>query len=604
MSIFKAAVSEHNIRIFNVHARAWAAAAVWLAADECSLSTSTGELVAHFRVSFARIRRCKLHLGQFSTITWTKDTPVRVHYDLLDMILDVLVDLANACRPTASSTSQTIAADTPEDDDDEEEERVDQSTVSKLSDKNKAFVKQVTTEVPKLRKLAITLASRFVDQQTHRITRDAIFLFACVLVAAEAITRRRIPANGNLVNTLAPLVCFGGAAYTVMSKYQAIIRWMHSTFLDVPWIPEEEKRLIRTTEDRSESDEPPQMLQQIRTVNRKSNKSDAKQSGTSKAFRAKTGRRKTFDLVRFFQEIIEYDPVAFHNTPRPLEDDSGDRDGHLDVKNVFMPVDIRRFDSLPPQALQSSSEPTSTQNKRRKIIHEAEQALSQLQRVDGNEPSQLAKGNVDIHQANVQHYLRLLLIGEDASELAVSQQLSHLPVAPLSPSQNAKLSYSQHIARLCRERQCTSDELDVDEDLFMPGEMASYLRGPEEVSKAARLAAASGVFDKHDEMKAQSHIRSKLKAERDKRFRLRQAEKDRLAHIAAGPGRVQQKRRPHDEDESLSEEDANEWREDSPFFEDIHDVSQADFDAVVNSLTGGSSLAQYLQEPRQVSDLF
>lgn len=610
VALYKAAVLHFKITRFNRTARAWAAAAVWIAADEGSLSTSTAELASHFRARFIRIRHCKIRLDRYTTDT---SPAARIHNDMLDMVLDHIRELGDPQTSSSTSTSQT----TLDTDDSDEEARLDRGalttrpaqrdpSVPPLDAKNWPFVKKAQGSMPKIRKLATTLASRFTSRKVPSITSDAVFTSCCVLVAAEAVLRKRVPLLSNLAAILASTVCFGAAPATVASKYRLMLKWMQTTFLQIPWIPEDQKRPFQDEDqDAALASGRENMLQDIKIAKPKGGKKRPRtDAGNERSLVNKSGNRKAADLTRFFQEIIEFDPELYGRKRLELESDPEEQDEQAALcgqSEQVKPVDLRQFESIPPQDLRATPCLDSRQRKKRAIITQAQQALSRLSR--GDDYRQAASQPEIAFESNVQHYLRLLLLGEQASHLAVSEELLHLPVAPFPGRTTASSTLRQRIARLLRQRQCTLDDLDVDNDLFLPGELESYLRTPEEAQQAARLALASGAFEKHDQKQEAAREKQYLLAQKEERARLRQGEKDRLALIAAGPGRIRQKRKRSEEEEDEAEEPAKQHGnnqldqaqsdDEASDLDAIHDLSRADFDAVVASLSGVSSAAPF-----------
>lgn len=525
-AIFKAAVVKHRIRRFNARARSWAGAAIWIAADETNRSTTYHELAAHFRIRTpSMIRACKIQLRQFSTMSWSRASTARLYHDDLELALEKLQELIHESVPPHSPERPA-----PSNDDESELEEERDSLEPPLAHKNKGPIRQALSQQSRLRHLATTLASRFAARHYTSASSYMMFTVTCIIVSIEALLRKAIPHLSNLAEVLAASVCFGGSHWTLQHKYQNMVRWLQNTFLQLPWIPDEQKRPF----DES--------LEALPPPSKSSKKRKLKDSlDTHRA----NGTRKRGDLVRFYPEIIEFDPATFGKSGLSLDDEDEDMTEAQEEGPPSAPLSLSyyRWTRSKLRARQHSD--------RRELVERAEESLRHVASGTSTPPDVDTRDQY-LHSANLNHYQRLLLSGETPSTLATSNDPSHFPVDGRFTERASESKYRQHIGRILRERQCSTGELSAEEDLFLPDEMESYIRAPDEVELARRLAYSRGIFDTLDEKQRNRHAKQISNDAQTKRAHLRQAEKLRIEQFNAGMGRVRQKRAREDDSDPSS----------------------------------------------------
>lgn len=534
-----------------------------------------------------------MRLRSFSGVQWSEGDAGQLTNEAAAMVLDSITELCSAPSQAPQPSTSALQIEDGENDDDADDEA---QFVPPISPKNKPFLKAALPKLPLVSKFAHTLASRFTADHFSSIQSQMVHTAACFMIALEAIVRKPVPVPANLSDCLAPKTCFGAPGTRLVSKYRHIGRWMQHTFLRLPWVPQEQKRPFEFgDEDQAWS--------------------RGQHAGSTYTNTNASGTRKKADLVRFFQEIIDFDPAVFGESSLPLDGD----DEHveepakplLEAPAPFEPkaAALIKARSVEPPALPtglvdlrsfSYRQPPPHLRKRAEFISRAEQALV------------TASDDVEhLHSANTQQYLRLLLSGEDASELAVSSDPRHVPIEPVSSSRqrsNAEVSaHQRQVARLLLERHCSIDELDLDTEAFYPGELDSYLRPPEEVELAKRVASATGAFDSSEKQKEKQ---AAVEA-RDKRRRLREAERAHLEKVAAGPGRISQKRKRagndnQEEEEARQDEEEEEQRYaptrkrgdrdgSNRWVEDIFGPTP-DFDTIVQSMSSAPYAAKFADD--------
>lgn len=519
---FCTAHAEHEFS-FGRFATPWAAGAIWLAADEASEIINPITLSDACDAPLQDAKKRKFEMRRYSTLAFNDARQASLAPDVVNVICTFLASLANGQVVGDNSATESRA-------------------LPVLPPKNKTFLKEATKQqaLRKVQSLASTLASRFVNNS--KITGEAPFACACIIIAMEAVTRRVVPHLSSIIDSL-KTVCPGASSYTFAERYRELLRWMRTVFCTLPWIDEAEKADL-LEEDASSSRRTPALEALYPSASQITNHSLNKKRKIST--KSKAGKRKS-DLTPYYEQIINYkgsemltEEIGAGSQERAAKTNAT---GEVTADPLLDPTLVHAGRSL-PDTWRVKEVRLSEFVKGKDCVRPREQIVEAAAAALAGAKSQAA------HDDNVQHYMRLLLTGQDIATLKTSEDVAHAPVASLV--KNASLNQvAAHRAKLSRMLLDIGNPDDIlDDDLFMDGEMEGYLRSREERVAYTNQLQQSGRLQEMDDALLRSERNNDVVKERKERQRLRRAAQE-TAEISKAGTQSQKRKR---------DEDANDWQ--------------------------------------------